>query len=186
MIVIIPDGDIIVTSLTLNGCVSLWHRATPVAKPRPGILFYCVAPKQSCQHPKECFPLFHRQLRATFTRPSNQFRAPLSPHPSIGGKKEKNQEWGKASYCSSQIFSIKPRYSTIFFFLFFHCSPISSIFSYTSNEFWRIIVKVEKVEEYFRIRWSNLTFLFFILNIGLLGNWDISDFFWYLSLLYRE
>lgn len=147
MIVIIPDGDIIVTSLTLNGCVSLWHRATPVAKPRPSILFYCVAPKQSCQHPKECFPLFHRQLRATFTRPSNQFRAPLSPHPSIGGKKEKNQEWGKASYCSSQIFSIKPRYSTIFFFLFFHCSPISSIFSYTSNEFWRIIVKVAKVED---------------------------------------
>lgn len=88
---IIPDGDIIVTSLTLNGCVSLWHRATPVAKPRPGILFYCVAPRQSCQHPKECFPLFHRQLRATFTRPSNQFRAPPLPLvPRLAEKK--NQE----------------------------------------------------------------------------------------------
>lgn len=92
MIVIIPDGDIIVTSLTLNGCVSLWHRATPVAKPRPGILFYCVAPKQSCQHPKECFPLFHRQLRATFTRPSNQFRAPLIPRLAEKRKKTRNGE----------------------------------------------------------------------------------------------
>lgn len=130
---IIPDGDIIVTSLTLNGCVSLWHRATPVAKPRPGILFYCVAPKQSCQHPKECFPLFHRQLRATFTRPSNQFRAP--PLPLVPRLAEKKKP-GKASYCSSQIFSIKPRYSAIFSFLFSHCFPParpSSIFSYISS-----------------------------------------------------
>lgn len=131
MIVIIPDGDIIVTSLTLNGCVSLWHRATPVAKPRPGILFYCVAPKQSCQHPKECFPLFHRQLRATFTRPSNQFRAPLSPHPSIGGKKERKKKSGMGE----KPLTVPPRYflsnldiPRFFSFYFFHCSPISSIF----------------------------------------------------------
>lgn len=142
MIVIIPDGDIIVTSLTLNGCVSLWHRATPVAKPRPGILFYCVAPKQSCQHPKECFPLFHRQLRATFTRPSNQFRAPLSPHPSIGGKKEKkkkNQEWGKSLLLFlPDIFYQTSIFHDFFLFIFSIVprSHPSSIFSYTSsNEF---------------------------------------------------
>lgn len=169
MIVIIPDGDIIVTSLTLNGCVSLWHRATPVAKPRPGILFYCVAPKQSCQHPKECFPLFHRQLRATFTRPSNQFRAPLSPHPSIGGKKEKkkkNQEWGKSLLLFlPDIFYQTSIFHDFFLFIFSIVprSHPSSIFSYTSsNEFWRIIEGCWKLKIIFSnsLIQSNVFFLY--------------------------
>lgn len=108
---IIPDGDIIVTSLTLNGsrkpvasreraqkrsrCFVLLHRAGAV----------------SCQHPKECSPLFHRQLRATFTRPLINSASPFR----MDEKKKKNS---RSSRCSLQMFSMKTRRSLNHLFAF--------------------------------------------------------------------
>lgn len=63
---IIQDGDIIVTSLTLNGCVTPQYRAH---KSEPVFCFIASLGSSRANAPKSAFLSVRRQLRATFTRP---------------------------------------------------------------------------------------------------------------------
>lgn len=126
---IIPDGDIIVTSLTLNGCVSLWHRATPVAKPT-GPAFCFIASRRSSRA---------NTLKSVFlsftVNYARRLRGPLinSAHPSprmAGKRKKKNRNGEKPLTVPPRYFLSNLDIPRFFSSRFSDCSPISNFVEY--------------------------------------------------------